>query len=218
MKISVVLLVLVMLFSMATGTMAAAVGYLDVLSGGTVDKKSSNPSLSGEDDLQITLLSAGTLLKEKFKIGAEYGFGTIEGQKEEDVSLWCVKGGYRFIDKLAFKLDGIVAPLTIDTDTSKLRTTLFGLETALYFSKKMFLTGSYVVGNATYEKDTLNKDDDVPIDMLRLKFHYFFTENVGLVAGYTKLQYEFDAVVTGMKLGSVDVGLGGPVLGLVYKF
>ena len=218
MRISVVLLVLVMLFSMATGTMAAAVGYLDVLAGGTVDKESSNPLLRGEDDLKVTLLSAGTMFKEKFKIGAEYGFGTIEGQKDEDVSLWSVKGGYRFVDKLAFKLDGVVAPLTIDTDTSKLQTTLFGLETTLYFSKKMFLTGSYVIGKATYENDTLDKDDDVSIDMLRLKFHYFITENVGLVAGYTKLRYDFDAVMTGINLGSVDVGLGGPAVGLIYKF
>ncbi|HYH01949.1 MAG TPA: hypothetical protein VEC37_02515, partial [Bacillota bacterium] len=159
MRISVILLVLVLLFSMATGTMAAAVGYLDVLAGGTVDKESSNSMLSGEDDLKVTIISAGTLLKEKFKIGAEYGVGTIESSpEEEDVSLWTVKVGYRLVDKLAFKLDAIVAPLTIDTDKSMLRTTLAGLESTVYFSKKMFLTGSYVLGNATYENNSFKED------------------------------------------------------------
>jgi hypothetical protein len=228
MKLLICLLSVVFLLGVAAKkTRAAAVGYLDVVVNGAVEKEAHPTTAgtgrltSGEDDLKITMISAGAMLKEKFKVGAEYGFGETAGASgSEDVSLWSVKTGYRLLDKLAFKGDAIVAPLNIDTDNSKLRSFLYGIDVSVYFSKKMFLTGTWVMGEGTYEKDGFQKDDAAPISLLRLKFHYFFNEKIGAIVGYTKLKYESDMVYPAgnINMGRMDVGLGGPVLGLVYKF
>jgi hypothetical protein len=225
MKRLICLLSLVLLLGVAAETRAAAVGYLDMVVNGSVEKD-AHPTTAGagsledgEDDLKITIISAGAMLKKKFKVGAEYGFGEIVGSSDsEDVSLWSVKAGYRVVDKLAFKVDAIVAPLNIDTDNSELRSFLYGIDVSVYFSKKMFLTGTWVLGEGSYEKDGFQKDEEAPISLLRLKFHYFFNEKIGAIVGYTKLKYEADMIYSGVDLGRMDVGLGGPVLGLVYKF
>jgi hypothetical protein len=224
MKKLVYLLSLVLLVAVTTETRAAGVGYLDMVVNGTVEKDAhptaaeSGTLRSGEDDLTTTIVSAGAIFQDKYKVGAEYGFGEITGASQsEDLSLWSVKAGYRLVNKLALKVDAIVAPLNINTDSSELRSVLYGIDAALYFSEKMFLTGSWVLGDATYEKDGCSKDNSVPIDFLRLKFHYFFHDKLGVVVGYTKLQYKFDVIKSGYDLGRMDVGMGGPTLGLVYK-
>jgi len=158
------------------------------------------------------------MLSDRIKIGAEYGGGRIKKIPREAVSLWSVKVGYRLVDKLAFKLDAMVAPLIIDTENSMLRTTLGGLEAIVYFSTKLFFNVSYVLGNATYEQNGLNKDQAVPISFFRTKLHYFLTENWGAVAGYSWLKYEFNVINPALDLGKMEVGFGGPTLGLIYKF
>jgi hypothetical protein len=226
MKRLIGLLSLVLLLGVAAETRGAAVGYLDMVVDGVVEKD-AHPTTAGtgklndgEDDLKITIISAGALLKEKFKVGAEYGFGEIVGSSQsEDVSMWSLKAGYRVVDKLAFKADAIVAPLNIDTESSELRSFLYGIDVSVYFSKKMFLTGTWVLGEGSYKKDGFQKDAAVPLSLLRLKFHYFFNEKIGAIVGYTQLKYEADMVYAGLfDWGRMDVSMGGPVLGLVYKF
>lgn len=219
-KFLALLLTLVLLLAgLATGASAATLGYLDGIVNGTVEKDGTGAlsAQNGEDDLKVTIISAGTLIQDRYKLGAEYGVGSIAGASKEDVTLWTVKAGYRLIDATAFKLDAIVAPLNIKTDSSSLKATLLGVDLAQYFSTKLFLTVSYVVGDGKYEKSPF-KDDSAPVSFFRSKLHYLLTDNLGLVAGYSTLKYEFDAVLSGISVGSMDVTMGGPSLGLVYKF
>lgn len=229
MKFYAILLTLVLLLAfLATGAMASTVGYLDIVTNGVVDKD-ANPTAtgqavgfkSGQDDLSVTIISAGTIIDDKYKIGAEYGIGSVDTTPtDENLTLRSIKVGYRLVNATAFKFDLIVAPLNVTANSSQLNTTLIGIDLAQYFSKKIFLTASYVMGNGTYEKTNFKKDNSVPTSLLRFKFHYFLNDNVGLVAGYTGLNYKFDGAlaINGAKLGTMDVNMGGPTLGLVYKF
>ncbi len=224
MKFLVFMIVLVVLVAgLATAAAAATLGYLDVVSNGSVDKDGSGflgPS-SEKTDLKISIISAGTLIQDKYKLGAEYGIGSIAGtaiSPKEDVKIWSIKGGYRLVNAKAFKLDAIVAPLDLKTDSSQLKVILGGVDVAQYFSTKMFLTASYVLGSGSNEKEGLPKDDSVPVHFFRAKFHYLLNDQVGLVAGYTSLKYKIDAVHPLYGHGAMDVTMGGPSLGLVYIF
>ncbi len=227
MKFFVILGLLVLLLgSMATGTMAAAVGYLDIVANGVVDQD-ANPTpfgqanlKNGQDDLAVSIISAGTIFDDKYKVGAEYGIGSVEkAGKDENLTLRSIKVGYRVVNARAFKFDLIAAPLNINANTSQLDTVLYGFDAAQYFSTKMFLTLSYVTGSGKYQRDNMQDDKSVPTNLVRVKFHYFFNDNIGAVAGYTGLNYKFGYVVpNGPNLGSMDVHMGGPTLGLVYKF
>ncbi len=228
MKFFVVLgLLVLLLVSTATGAMAAAVGYLDMVANGVVDQD-ANPTptgqalglKNGQDDLAVSIISAGTIINDKYKIGAEYGIGSVKKTgDDENLTLRSIKVGYRLVSAKAFKLDAIVAPLNINANHSQLDTLLYGFDAAQYFSTKMFLTLSYVVGDGEYQKDGLKDDKSVPTNLLRIKFHYFFNDNIGAVAGYTGLNYKFNSIhpMAG-NLGTMDVHMGGPTLGLVYKF
>lgn len=207
----VILLSLVLALAVAINAAAAPVLlYLDTLPNGTAD-------ISGEkNDLSFTIVSGGTMFG-KFKVGAEYGLGKIEGTSgDKDAGLWSVKGGYRLLDLRATKLDGIVATIMIDTKQSGVENSLdsinAGFDFTQYFSEKLFLTASVVYSvDASYDY-ALGEDDDVPVSLYRVKLHYFLNDNWGAVLGYTDLNYEFDA---GTK---VDVSLGGFHLGVLHKF
>lgn len=217
MRFLLILAVLGLLFGLtATGASATVLVYLDGVVDGKVDR-SGHPVVTGEDDLKTTIVSAGTIFKDRYKVGAEYGWGSIDSSTgSDDLTLWSVKGGYRFVNARAFKLDGIIAPLNIETDSLKLKGTMVGVDLAQYFSTKMFLTFTYALNNgSTFEHDTLGTDDSAALSLLRLKFHYFLNDNLGLVAGYTLLKYE--AQLAG-SLGKMKADMGGPAIGLVYKF
>lgn len=212
----IVLLLILTILSAISVSAAPVVLYLDTLPSGTVDKN-GHAALVGEDDLTTTIISGGTMF-DKFKVGAEYGTGTIEEDTgDNDFSIWGLKGGYRFFDARATKLDAIIAVLEIDTEKSKLDGTLVGVDFTQYFSEKAFLSGSYVFAiDGSHEHDVLKSDDDVPISLLRLKFNYLVAEKLGLALGYTDLRYKVDHSTP--VSGRLDVSLGGISLGVFYIF
>ena len=209
----VITLSLILVMVSAISVSAAPILFsLDVLPSGTVDQEGFK---NVEDDLGVTIVSVGTMV-DKFKIGAEYGVGKIEEDEgDNDLSMMAFKGGYRFFDARATKLDAIIAPLIIDTEKNKLEGTLVGLDITQYFSEKMFLSGSYAIAiDGSHEHDLLGSDDDTPISLLRLKLNYLVAERLGLALGYTDLDYEFEHKA----YGSEDVSLGGVSLGVFYIF
>lgn len=208
----VIILTLVLALASAINVSAAPILFsLDVLPSGTVEQEGFQ---NGENDLEVAIVSGGTMFG-KFKVGAEYGVGAIED--DNDLSIWGVKGGYRFLDARATKVDAIIALMGIDTEINKLEGTLVGFDFTQYFSEKMFLSGSYVYAiDGSHEHDVLKSDDDVPISLLRLKFNYLVAEKLGLAFGYTDLNYEFDH--TFPVSGKMDVSLGGVSLGVFYIF
>lgn len=211
----VIILTLVLASASAISVSAAPILFsLDVLPSGSVEKEGIQ---NIEDDLETTIISGGTMFG-KFKVGAEYGVGTIkEDAEDNDFTIWGLKGGYRVLDARATKLDAIIAVLGIDTESNKLDGTLVGLDFTQYFSEKMFLSGSYVYAiDGSHEHDVLKSDDDVPISLLRLKFNYLVAEKLGLALGYTDLDYEFDHTIP--VSGKMDVSLGGVSLGVFYIF
>lgn len=221
-NMAIVFLVIVLTFALTGNALAANLVYLDIMTDGTVETSGSNiGALNSEKDLKINILSGGTMLGGKYKIGAEYGVGTIgEGSDESDVTLWSVKGGYRVYDALATKLDVLIAPLNIDTESntldSKLETLLAGLDVTQFFSPKMFLTGSLAYSiNGSYDS-SLGNDDSVPVSMMRVKFHYLVSDKVALEAGFTALKYT--AHYTAFGGGDLDYNLGGLSLGVMYTF
>ncbi len=221
MRFLLILAVLGLLFGLtATGASATVLFYLDGVVDGEVDR-SGHPAVTGEDDLKTTIVSAGTIFKDRYKVGAEYGWGSIDSNTgSDDLTLWSVKGGYRFVNARAFKMDVVVAPLNIKTDSLKLKGTMVGVDIAQYFSTKAFLTLTYALNNSsTFEHDTLGTDDSAALSLLRLKFHYFLNDNLGLVAGFTVLKYEAEVThpLAG-PLGKMKADMGGPTVGLVYKF
>lgn len=213
----VIALALILGLTSAISVSAAPILFsLDTLPSGSVDKE-GHAMLAGEDDLKTTIISGGTMF-DKFKVGAEYGVGSIEEDTgDNDFSIWGLKGGYRFLDARATKLDAIIALLGIDTESNKLDGTLVGLDFTQYFSEKMFLSGSYIFAiDGSHEHDQLGSDDDVPISLLRLKFNYLVAEQLGIALGYTDLDYEFDHSIPAS--GKLDVSLGGISLGVFYIF
>lgn len=209
----VIILALILALVSAISVSAAPILVgLDLLPSGTVDQEGFK---NVEDDLKVTIISGGTMFG-KFKVGAEYGVGTIEETAgDNDLSMWALKGGYRFLDARATKLDALIVPLVIDTEKNKLEGTLVGLDITQYFSEKMFLSGSYVFAiDGSHEHDQLGTDDDVSISLLRLKFNYLVAEQLGLALGYTNLKYGFEHKT----YGSEDVSLGGISLGVFYIF
>ena len=209
----VIILALVLALASAISVSAAPILFsLDVLPSGTVEQEGFQ---NAEDDLETIIISGGTMFG-KFKVGAEYGVGTIkEDAGDNDFSIWGLKGGYRFLDARATKLDAIIAVLGIDTEKNKLDGTLVGFDFTQYFSEKMFLSGSYVFAiDGSHEHDLLGSDDDTSISLLRLKFNYLIAEKLGLALGYTDLCYEFKHKL----YGSEDVSLGGISLGVFYIF
>ncbi len=186
--------------------------YLDELVDGTVDMNGT------ESDLSFTMVSGGTLFENKVKVGVEFGTGDIEGA---DVSLWSVKGGYRFVDAMATKIDGVVALLDIDGEISDLSSTLLGFDFTQYFSEKLFLSGSIAYSldgshELTAAPGMVIKEDDVPTTIYRVKLIYLINDNWGAALGYTDLRYEFDH--PNPLVGKMDVSLGGLSLGAMYKF
>ncbi len=213
----VIILALVLALASAISVSAAPILFsLDVLPSGSVEKD-GHAALAGEDDLTTTIISGGTMFG-KFKVGAEYGTGTIEEKDgNNDFSIWGLKGGYRVLDARATKLDAIIVVLGIDTEKNKLDGTLVGFDFTQYFSEKMFLSGSYVFGiDGSHEHDLLGSDDDTSISLLRLKFNYLVAEKLGLALGYTDLRYEVDHSTP--VSGRLDVSLGGISLGVFYIF
>ena len=209
----VIILSLVLALASAISVSAAPILFsLDVLPSGTVEQEGFK---NVEEDLKVAIVSGGTMFG-KFKVGAEYGEGTIKEESgDNDFSIWGAKGGYRVFDARATKLDAIIAVLGIDTEKNKLDGTLVGLDFTQYFSEKMFLSGSYVFAiDGSHEHDVLKLDDDVPISLLRLKFNYLVAEKLGLALGYTDLSYGFKH----KSYGSEDVSLGGISLGVFYIF
>ena len=196
---------------------ATTVAYLDFGMNAKVDVDGSGLVPSKTEDLAVTIISAGTLINDKYKIGAEYGVGTID--PSNDLTLWSVKAGYRFVNATAFKVDAIIAPINITTETGELNATMYGVDLAQYFSKSIFLTATYVVSTGTCKNDGYKTDNSVPTRLIRVKFNYFFNDSIGMVAGYTGLDYKSDMVMlNNFNVGKADVNLGGPTLGVVYKF
>lgn len=214
MKIFLVMLLSLILAMVSAISVSAAplLFSLDVLPSGTVNQEGFK---NVEDDLEVKIVSGGTMFG-KFKVGAEYGVGSIEEDAgANDLTMWAVKAGYRLLDARATKIDAIMAPLVIDTEKNKLEGTLVGLDFTQYFSEKAFLSGSYVIAiDGSHEHDLLGTDDNTSISLLRLKFNYLVAERLGLALGYTDLKYEFEHKT----LGSEDVSLGGVSLGVFYLF
>ncbi len=216
----VIILALVLALASAISVSAAPiVFYLDTLPSGTVEKD-GHAFVNGEDDINVTILSGGTMFG-KYKVGAEYGVGKIEADSgDEDLSLWGLKGGYRFYDARATKLDAMLVLMNITTESkgkeNELNGTLVGLDFTQYFSEKVFISGSIVYAiNGSYDYAT-DKDNDASIALYRLKFHYFITEDLGVVLGYTDLGYEFKHSSLGG--AAIDVAITGLSLGALYKF
>lgn len=209
----VILLSLVLALAVAINAAAAPVLlYLDTLPNGYAEINGK------EDDLSFTIVSGGTMFG-KFKVGAEYGLGKIEETGgDKDAALWSIKGGYRFLDLRATKLDGIIATIMIDTEKSGVENSLesinAGFDFTQYFSEKLFLAASVVYSVDSSYDYALGEDDDVSVSLYRVKLHYLLNDNWGAVLGYTDLNYDFDHHLA----GKVDVSLGGFHLGVFRKF
>ena len=75
MKLFLVLItVIVMSLAIATCASAAAVFTVDYLPSGTVEKDDTIGALDSEEDLSVAIIACGGLIN-RYKLGAEYGFG-----------------------------------------------------------------------------------------------------------------------------------------------
>ena len=118
-------------------------------------------------------------------------------------------------DQTATKFDVIAVLLNISTEspggTSQFDATYVGFDFTQYFSKQASLALSYVYAIQGENDHYINllDDDDVSSTLLRLKFNYLFTENLGAALGYTNLIYS---------PSNIDFDLGGITLGVLYRF
>ncbi|MGE5604072.1 MAG: hypothetical protein ACM3YE_00080, partial [Bacteroidota bacterium] len=165
------------LTAMVSVSAAPVVIYFDTLADGSVDFNGT------ESDLSFNIISGGTMINDKVTVGAEFGTGDNEG---DDVSLWSAKGGYRFYDARATKLNGVVALLNLGTEGGDLSSTLIGLDFTQFFSEKLFVSGT--IG---YSVDGSFEDFDASVTLIRAKLYYLINDNWGAALGYTDLSYDF---------------------------
>lgn len=209
-----IVFVVVMSLALVTCASAASVVSVDSLQSGTYKAKPTT-----EGDIALNIISAGTLI-DKWKLGAEYGTGNLKIKNNGpsfDVGIWSVKGGYRFVDATATKVDGIIALLNINSKTtgmsSELNSNMVGLDFTQYFSEKAFLSATYVTGISSSYKFNAIQDTNPTASLLRVKVSYLFTENIGGALSYNDLNYS-------AKLSSktTDYSLNGYSFGVFYKF
>lgn len=160
------------------------------------------------------LLGLKIPVSDKFKVGFEYFPNSVKlsGGTESKGTEMTFNGGYRLVDNDSVKLDAMLKYYSTDQKDAGWKGTAFGIGADALFpiSDKMNIEGAFDFSlSGTYDDGTTK--EDLSVTLLKLKFNYMFTENIGAGLGYFSKSLK-------AKSQSDAFTVSGVLLGVTYKF
>jgi len=231
-KIVVPILIVLMLFTLATSTLANSSIYLDYMVDGKMDSPVPNmtnlsndnySAIGGKYQLSNKWSISGEYTSGKmFRILAFYDFGVNYVRIEDEITTYNIKGGYNVIDNKDLRLD-LSAGYYNDNEKYRARemdicdlefeSIFLGADALFNITKNITVSAGFeygISGEVTAKVDNIKETDD--LDSLfnyKVGFNYYLTKQLGISLGYRSSSYEVD---DGKTTSS------GVTTGVTYKF